>query len=103
MSGHLAVGHRVWGLLELENLEIVALDFVRHDEVGVEWALSLSSLLAAVVAFPRKTVAFETRSDGNVGDHHTTGPTLKTHKNIQCDTYVYSLTKILTSPACSMN
>ena len=84
MSGHLAVGHRVWGLLELENLEVVALDLVRHDEVGVEGALSLSSLLAAVVAFPRKTVAFETRSDGNVGDHHTTGPTLNT-KN-KCDT-----------------
>ena len=70
VTGHLAVGDRVGGLLELENLEVVAPHLVGHDEVGVEGALGLARLLAGrAVALAGQGVPLETGRDGDIGDH----------------------------------
>lgn len=45
MSGHLAVGHGVRQLLQLQGLEVHALALVRHDEVRVQGALGAPGLI----------------------------------------------------------
>lgn len=45
VSGHLAMGHGVRQLLQLEGLEVHAFALVGHDEVGVQWALGAASLI----------------------------------------------------------
>merc|ERR1719419_992861 len=71
VPGHLAVGNGVGRFLQLQNLEVVALDLVRHDEVGVQGALSLAGLLgrAGGGAFAGKGVTLETGRDPDVGNH----------------------------------
>lgn len=45
VSGHLAVGHCVRQLLQLQGLEVHALALVRHDEVGVQGTPGASGLI----------------------------------------------------------
>jgi len=44
VTRHLTVRHRVGSLLQLEDLEVVALDLVGHDEKRIQRALGTSSL-----------------------------------------------------------
>lgn len=47
VSGHLAMGHCVRQLLQLQGLEVHTLTLVWHDEVRVQWALRASCLIPA--------------------------------------------------------
>jgi hypothetical protein len=51
VARHLAVGHRVGGLLQLQDLEVVALDLVRHDEERIERALGSAGLKKKINTF----------------------------------------------------
>ena len=45
VTRHLAMGHRVGSLLQFQDLEVVALDLVRHDEERIQRAFGTSGLL----------------------------------------------------------
>ena len=47
VSRHLPVRHRVWGLLQLQDLEVHTLALIWHYEVGVQRALWAAGLLPA--------------------------------------------------------
>ena len=74
MPRHLAVGHRVRGFLQLEDLEVDTLALVRQDKEWVERAVGPARLLR--VALPWQGVALEAGLNAEVGNGCSAGPAL---------------------------